>query len=266
MGVHRQSIGLREVIRAAALLVAAAPLFSQPVVGAKAGVVSFAIGKVYLDNEAIAISATHFPDMKEKSVLRTEGGRAEVLLNPCAVLRVDEDSSIRLLNSDLLQPRVELLGGSAVVDIAGIRKGSEIRVPLSGAEVGAAKQGTYRIDYSPAVLKVFAGRAVVERNGGRTEVPAGRTLAFDSPQPEKFDVRDGDGLDLWNHQRAIVLARAGNGRQMSLLDLAAAANRAAQPDAGVRGGPPQPEIFRPRPMGSAPDNFSRPPQNMGCKF
>jgi hypothetical protein len=254
-------------MRCAALLILAAPLFAQPVVGARAGVVSFAIGKVYLDNQAIDVSPTHFPEVKENSVLRTEGGRAEVLLNPCAVLRVDEDSSFRMIDSDLLRPRMELLGGSAVVDIAGIRKGSEVRVQLSGGEVGMARQGTYRIDHSPAMLKVYQGRAQLDRSGTKSEVAGGRTLALDSAAPEKFDVRGGDALDLWNHQRAIVLARARHGRQLSLLDLAAAANRAHGAEAGVRSSNGRdPDIGFGGPRSAAPDNFSRAPLNMGCKF
>jgi hypothetical protein len=263
MGVHREGYGLQEMMRWAALLVLAAPLAAQAVVGARAGVVSFAIGKVYLDNQAIDISPTHFPDVKEKSILRTEGGRAEVLLNPCAVLRVDEDSSIRMIDADLLQPRVELLSGSAVVDVPGIRKGSDIRLQLSAVDVEMVRKGTYRFDYSPSLVKVYDGRAAVVRSGGKTEVEGGRMMAFDSPSAEKFDVRGGDGLDLWNHQRAIVLARARGGRPMSLIDLAAAAHAAGWPDSNVRG--PRgmdPVIISPR----GPGAMTRAPMDMGCKF
>jgi hypothetical protein len=253
-------------MRWAALLVVAAPLAAQPVVGARAGVVSFAIGKVYLDNQAIDISPTRFREVKEKSVLRTEGGRAEVLLNPCAVLRVDEDSSIRMLDSDLLRPRVELLTGSAVVDVPGIRKGSEIRLQLGGAAVEMARKGTYRFDYSPPVLKVFDGRATIQRSSEKAEVAGGRTLAFDSFAPEKFDVRDGDGLDLWNHQRAIVLARARGGRQLSMVDLAAAAGW-GQADVGMRTRRGiDPAMSQNAPMAPAPDTLRHPPLDMGCKF
>jgi hypothetical protein len=250
----------------AALLVAAAPLWAQPVIAARA-VVSFALGKVYLDKEALAISATHFPEVKEQSVLRTEGGRAEVLLNPCAVLRVDSDSSFRMLDGSLLEPRLELLSGSAVVDIAGIRKGSDIRVQWAGSEVEMARRGNYRLDYSPAVLKVYDGRARVERHGVKSEVPGGRSVAFDSLQTEKFDVRGGDGLDLWNHQRAIVLARARQGRQLSLMDLAAAASRAHGMDAGTRSSNGRDaDLINDGSWASAPSTLRRPPLDMGCKF
>jgi hypothetical protein len=252
-------------MRLAALLISAAPLAAQPVIGARAGVVSFAIGKVYLDNQPIDISATHFPEVKENSVLRTEGGRAEVLLNPCAVLRLDGDSSFRMIDGSLLEPRMELMAGSAVADIAGIRKGSEVRLKLGGAMVEMARQGTYRFDYSPALLKVYGGRALVDRSGGKAELAVGRTLAFDTAAPEKFDVRGGDGLDLWNHQRAIVLARARGRQQLSMLDLAVAAAHGA--DAGMRSSNGRdPDIGVGGARASAPATLSRAPLDMGCKF
>jgi hypothetical protein len=255
------------MIRLAALVVPAVPLFAQPVVGARAGVVSFAIGKVYLDSQPIEVSVTHFPDVKENSVLSTEGGRSEVLLHPCAVLRVDEDSSFRMIDSSLLTPRVELLGGSAVLDIAGIRRGSEIRLQMSGAAVEMARKGTYRIDYSPALLKVYEGQANVDRSGGKTGVSGGRALAFDSASPEKFDIRGGDALDLWNHQRAIVLARARGGRQLGVMDLAAAASRAHGADTGRRSSNgADPDLTFGGATGSAPATLRRPALDMGCKF
>ena len=133
---------MRQVMRlAAALAVCASPLAAQAVVGAKAGVVSYAVGKVYVEDRPIEISVTHFPQVAENAVLRTAGGRAEVLLGPCAVLRVDEDSSFRVLDGNLVTPRMELLTGSAVVDIAGIRKESTVFLKVGGATVDMPHAG-----------------------------------------------------------------------------------------------------------------------------
>lgn len=258
---------MRQVTRMAVLAAwAAAGLAAQPVAPAKAGLVSFTVGKVYLDNEAIAATRTRFPDMRQAAVLRTEGGRAEVLLGPCAVLRLDEDSSFRLADASLVAPRVELLAGSAVVDIAGIHKGSVVTLGLEGRSVEMARIGLYRFDESPALLKVFEGRAAVERRRGRQEVPGGRMLALDSAAPEKFDIRGGDGLDLWSHERSLVLARARGRRQMSMMDLAAAAGT-AMGDASMagRGSGVDPAIIGPRSMGSDPATLRQPRFDTSCK-
>jgi hypothetical protein len=45
------------------------------VVGAKAGVVSFALGKVYLDRQAVEVSETHSPHSDGRFVLTDQPGR-----------------------------------------------------------------------------------------------------------------------------------------------------------------------------------------------
>jgi hypothetical protein len=242
---------------AAALLVWAAPLAAQPVVGAKAGLISFGLGKVYLDNQAVEISAARFAEWKQNAVLRTEGGRAEVLLGPCAVLRVDEDSSLKMLDTDLVHPAVGLVDGAAVVDIAGIRKGGAIAVRLGAAQVTMARIGTYRFDFAPLEVKVFAGRADVERDGKTLTIGAGRMLAFDAKAPEKFDIRAGDGLDLWNRERAAVAAKARGRGEPSMIDLAWQRDTSL-PDASQARGPntmPPPGVRR-RPA----------PPDAGCRL
>jgi hypothetical protein len=95
----------------------------------------------------------------------------------------------------------------------------------------------------------------------------GRALAFDSASPEKFDIRGGDALDLWSHQRAIVLARARGGRELSLMDLAAAANRAHGADRGRRSSNGvDPDITAAEPMGRARGPLIRAPLDVGCRF
>jgi hypothetical protein len=66
----------------------AVPASAQPVISAKSGMVAKIQGSVFLDDQALADSATHFPDVKEKQVVRTEDGLAEILLTPSVFLRV----------------------------------------------------------------------------------------------------------------------------------------------------------------------------------
>jgi hypothetical protein len=221
------------------------PAHGQPVIPAKAGLVSYTRGRVYLDDRQIRVSGTRFPDIKENSVLRTGRGRVEVLLGPCTVLRLDEDSSLRMLSSSLTEPQSELLAGSAIVDIAALAKGALVTLKVSGTPVSMAHTGVYRFDFSPALLKVFEGRATLQREAGNVEVPSARMLSWDADKPEKFDVRGGDGLDLWSHQRSLVLAQgraAGQRPRMVNLggvddDISAAGGRGIGRGMGRGGGP-----------------------------
>jgi hypothetical protein len=239
-----QKVALTTVL-AAPLVLCAFPVHGQPVIPAKAGLVSYTRGRVYLDDRQIRVSGMRFPDVKENSVLRTGRGRAEVLLGPCTVLRLDDNSSFRMLSASLTAPQSELLAGSAVVDISALAKGALVTLKVSGTPVSMARSGVYRFDFSPALLKVFEGRASLPREAGTVDVTAGRMLLWDGDRPERFDVRGGDGLDLWSHQRSIVLAegRAAGQRPRTVNlggiddDISAAGGRVGGRGMGRGGGP-----------------------------
>jgi hypothetical protein len=183
---------------------------AQPVVSAKAGLISYAEGRVFLDDHGIEITATHFPEVKENGVLRTEAGRAEVLLAPCAALRVGPNSSLRMLASAIAATRVELLAGSAVVDAGELHSDSKLTLSVGGTRVIVLKQGTYRFDAAPPTLKVFAGSARVERdNAGWVAVGAERMLSLLAPAPPvKFGKGAADELDTWSRKRSAEQAKA----------------------------------------------------------
>src|SRR5690348_7131968 len=101
---------------------------AQPVISAKSGMVAKVQGSVFLDNQALEDSATHFPDVKEKQVVRTEDGLVEVLLTPGVFLRMGEHSSVRMISNRLIDTRVELLTGSAVVESDDVAKDTSVTI------------------------------------------------------------------------------------------------------------------------------------------
>jgi len=98
------------------LALSAIPALAQPVISAKSGLISYVEGKVYLGDQIVEPSPTRFPDVKENAVVRTAEGRAEVLLTPGVVLRLGENGSFKMLTNRLIDTRLELLTGSAVVE------------------------------------------------------------------------------------------------------------------------------------------------------
>jgi hypothetical protein len=72
------------------LLMSAVPAVAQPVIGAKSGIVNHTEGKVFLADKVLELQPAQFPEVKEGVVMRTEEGRAEVLLTPGVVLRIGE--------------------------------------------------------------------------------------------------------------------------------------------------------------------------------
>jgi hypothetical protein len=193
----------------AVLALAVVPASAQPVVAAKSGTISLADGQVFLDDKLLELQPGQFPDMKEKSQLRTEEGRAEVLLPPGMFLRVGENGSFRMVSNRLVDTRIELLSGSAVVEIDSNSKDAQVTLLSKDGTVTFTK-GIYRFDTQPARLKVFEGSAGVDIGGRSLAVSTGRTIGLtsDTASVEKFDVKDTDSLDHWSRRRGEEIAMA----------------------------------------------------------
>jgi hypothetical protein len=195
---------------AAILAFAAVSAFAQPIISAKSGVIAGVEGKVLVDNEEVQQSVTHFPEVKENSILRTEEGRVELMLPPGFMLRMGENGSLKMLANRLIDTRVELQTGSAVVEVDQTNQDYNVTIALKNGVVTLSKVGVYRFDCEPARLKVFHGTASVQIGGENVIVATAKmlSLAGDSATVEKFDVEATDALDNWSRRRAEAMALA----------------------------------------------------------
>src|SRR5580693_8300692 len=138
------------------------PALAQSVISAHSGLVHFSDGAVFLDDQRVEQKAGKFGQMNNGSELRTEEGRAEVLLTPGTFLRVGANSSVRMVSNQLDDTRIELLRGSAVLD-----QGSDtladtsVTVLYNLDEVHIKQPGRYRFDSQPPQVKVESGDAEV---------------------------------------------------------------------------------------------------------
>src|SRR6516162_3070541 len=88
----------------------AAAGYGQNVISAKAGLIQYAEGRVLLEGNPVEIKYSQFPQVKNDQVLKTEEGRAEVLLSHASFLRLGENSSFRMISDSLTDTRFEVLG------------------------------------------------------------------------------------------------------------------------------------------------------------
>lgn len=162
------------------ILAAGFPASAQSVVSTHSGVVYFFEGSVFLGDQPLEQRFGRFPEVGEGGQLRTEHGRAEVLLTPGAVLRLDENSAIRMVSNKLSDTRVELLSGSAFLELNESAADTSVRLFYKNWQVRVPRHGVYRIDAEPPQLRVYKG-----------EVEASA-----SEQTETVLVRDGEVLPL----------------------------------------------------------------------
>jgi hypothetical protein len=192
----------------AVLALGALPALAQPVVSAKSGVVSHVVGKVMVGDEVVKPSETKFTEIKENAILRTEEGRAEVLLTSGTILRTGDNSSFKMLTNRLIDTRLELLTGSHIVEAMEIQKDNNLTLAVKDATVVITKRGLYRFDVDQSRIKVFEGVLGVTVNGQSNLVGAGKMIDATTASVEKFDKDDTDALDHWARRRAELVAMA----------------------------------------------------------
>ena len=143
---------------------------AQSVISAKSGVVHYAEGKVYVGDQLVETKFGTFSDIKENAILRTEEGRAEVLLTPGVFLRIGENSSFRMVTNRLIDTRVEFLSGSILVEADELLKDNGVTIAYNDYAVQVLKKGIYRFDSDPAALRVYDGEVLAQINGKTEQV------------------------------------------------------------------------------------------------
>jgi len=185
--------------------------FGQSVISAHSGLIHYVEGRVLLDGKPVEVKITNFPEVKENMELRTEDGRAEVLLNPGVFLRLAENSAVRMVANKLSDTKVEFLSGSALVESSRelAQKENFVTILYKGSAAHLRKSGIYRFDSEPAQFRVFSGEAELETGANVLIVKTGRMVSFDGlVAVEKFDAKEGDELSRWSQRRAEYVSMA----------------------------------------------------------
>jgi hypothetical protein len=178
------------------------PLLSQSVISARSGLIHLADGAVLLDNQRLEPRFGKYDQMKEGSELRTESGRAEVLLTPGVFLRLGQESAIRMISNRLSDTRVEFLRGSAVVESGAASQNTSVTILFSDHQVHIRQQGRYRFDSEPPEFTVESGQADVLMGAGSVSVQAGDVVSLSGPLViPKLASERADALESWNKMR-----------------------------------------------------------------
>ena len=192
---------------------------AQSVISAKAGLVHYTEGQVFVADKRVENKIGEFTEMKSGDVLRTTDGRAEVLLTPGVFLRIGENSSFKLVNNKLDDIRIDLTQGSAIIEAGEVNKYDSILITAGAATINFEKRGLFRIDSDPAALRVFDGEASVAVGGQQMKIKEGKMTSLNGVLlAEKFSKEWSDPLQRWAGRRAGYLASANLSAAKSILD------------------------------------------------
>jgi len=178
------------------------PLAAQSVISVRSGVIHFSDGTVWLDSRRVEHRFGRFEQMNDGSELRTENGRAEVMLTPGVFLRVGENSGIRMISNRLADTKVEFLSGSVLVDSTATSNSTPVTIVYGGYQAHIQKQGCYRFNSEPPELRVDNGQIEISQGGDSATVEAGHVAPLYGGLLTSH-VADGisDPLDKWNSER-----------------------------------------------------------------
>jgi hypothetical protein len=199
----------------------AGPGFAQQqIISAQSGTVQYVEGTVFANGQRVERKFGQFPALRQGEELRTEDGRAEVLLTPGAFLRVSDHSSVRMVSNRLSDTRVEVLTGSVMVECDELLKDNAVSLVYQGDSIQLQKHGLYRLDTAPAEFRVYDGEAVVQSASGETRLKPGKKADLDGVLvAQRFDRKlSADDFYQWSSQRSSNLAYATVTASQSVLN------------------------------------------------
>jgi len=174
------------------------------------GTLNYLEGQVTAGGQTLTSKSAGSAQVGQNQVLQTSQGRAEMLLTPGAFLRLGENSAVRMVSPNLMDTRVEVLRGEAMVEVAQLFKENQVRVQMDGASTTLTKAGLYAFNADRGLVSVFDGKAEVTRDDQQVELKKGRDVSVQGPlKAEKFD-RDAahDSLYAWSSLRSKYEAQA----------------------------------------------------------
>src|SRR5262249_30221292 len=122
---------------------------------ARPGTVNYAEGSVTLNGQTVAAKALGSTEVEPGQVLQTEQGKAEMLLTPSVSLRLGDQSSVRMVSSSLIDTRVEVEKGIAIVEVDQIANENRLDVIDGGVTTTLEKKGIYRFNGDQPLVAVY---------------------------------------------------------------------------------------------------------------
>ncbi len=195
----------------------------QKIVGVQAGLIYFIYGDVYLDGKILWLPEGQYLQMEKGQGLRTEQGRAELLLGPSIFLRLDNDSSLLLEQVLLNDTKLILERGSAIIEVIKKAKADSVHVRISQNSIEIRRTGVYRFDSGSAELRVYGGEALAAAGKRSIAVGRGKMIHLGKDAiPVVFDRKIFDSFHEWAGRRSfdLFLATQESRKQMNWTRLA----------------------------------------------
>ena len=168
---------------------------------------SYLVGDVQVRSEDSSEwfpASVNMPLRDGDSVWVPDGSRAEVQLAGGTQVRLDERSSLDLLNINADSSQFYLIEGSVYVNFRGKRSGGLVQVDTPVSSVRAYDRAVFNIDAAgngDTNVSVYIGRVYAENRRGITRVAAGNNLEISDDYADLAPLGRADAWERWNTER-----------------------------------------------------------------
>ena len=212
---------MKRVIPLVLVMLLATVALAQDMISARAGFVNYKHGRVLLPK------GTDGKDVRQLETGQTAGtgiGRLELLLAPGSFLRLDNESEIRLLSSRLTDVQVELLSGTATLEVNEIPRQAALAILWRNQTIPAEHSGVFRFEPGNDSMRIYVESGKLKlanqtvKAGNYVDLAAGGTLTA----AVRFTRKNIDEFDRWNQARGDPLARSSYSAANSFLSRSSA--------------------------------------------
>jgi hypothetical protein len=171
------------------------------------GTLNYVEGQVSVEGQKQTPKSVGSTYLDSNQELDTGNGNAEMLLTPGMYLRIGHNSEVRMISPGLADTQVQLMKGSAMLEVDELFKENNVSVVVDGATTRIEKQGLYDFDANHPSVKVLDGKAATYEGDQRVNLKKGREALLTEAQPlatQKFDKNqvEDDPLYRWSKLRS----------------------------------------------------------------
>jgi hypothetical protein len=173
------------------------------------GVVNYVEGNADIDGFTITFKNVGSTALDANQVLTTGQGKVELLLTPGVFMRVNNNSAVRMVSTGLVDTRVELLRGEALVEADTLFKDNHVSILERGSTTTLVKNGLYSFNADLARVAVYDGEATVQQDDHTVTVKKGKDVNVGGQlKVVKFDRNQVDELYHWSNLRSEYVSEA----------------------------------------------------------
>ena len=188
------------------------PIGAQTIISAVGGMVYHVEGEIFINDKAVTFDPARRPQMKKSETLRTEEGRAEIMVVHDGFMRLAPHSIVELISAGHGSAQVKLHEGTVIVELVEVWDRDSVAAFIGDHKIKFHKGGLYRLEAggdTPSMVKVFKGKASVVINDNEKTIKSKRemNLGDGSYVAVKFDpkAKGTDDFQKWHQLRAGII-------------------------------------------------------------